>query len=77
MSIVFFAVIASCLAIGLTAYVRNDRRQRLAFMAGLPPQVRERLSEFEASKGDWKEFRDLQRRTVDFDQQTPMRFPPA
>jgi hypothetical protein len=71
MSIALFAVIAFYLAMG-TAYICNDRRQRLTFMASLSSQMRERLTEFEAFKGNWKEFRDLQR--VDFDPQ--MRFPP-
>jgi hypothetical protein len=76
MLISLFAGIASCLAIGLAAYVRNDRRQRLAFIASLPSHMRERLSNFEASRGDWKEFRDLQRFSVVSDRRN-MRFPPA
>jgi hypothetical protein len=78
MLIGFFAI-ASCLAVGLTTYLRNDRRQRLAFMASLPSQMRERLSEFETSRGDWKEFRDLQRVDISVvpDRRNHMRFPPA
>ena len=73
----FLIGIGSCLAIGVTAYVRNDRRQRLAFMASLPPQMRKHLSDFEAARGDWKEFRNLQRANVVFDLRNNMRFPPA
>ena len=80
MLIGFFTGIVSCLAIGLTAYVITDRRQRLAFIASLSPQMRERLSEFETSTGDWKAFRDLQRPDVGVvsdRQRNYMQFPPA
>ena len=80
MLIGFFTGIVSCLPIGLTAYVINDRRQRLAFIASLSPQMRERLSEFETSTGDWKAFRDLQRPDVGVvsdRQRNYMQFPPA
>ena len=73
MLIGFLAGFAACLAIGLTAYVINDRRQRLAFMASLTPQMRERLSEFETSAGDWKAFRGV----VSDGRGSQMRFPPA
>ena len=80
MLIGFLTVIVSCLAIGLTAYVINDRRKRSAFIASLTPQMRDRLSEFETSTGDWKAFRDLQRPDIGVvsDQQgNSVRFPPA
>ena len=70
--------IVSCLAIGLTAYLINDRRQRLAFIASLTPQMRDHLSEFEKSTGDWKAFQDLQRPdigVVSDQQRNCMRFP--
>lgn len=80
MLIGFITGFAACFAIGLTAYVINDRRQRLAFMASLTSQMRERLSEFETSTGDWKAFRDLQRPDIDVvsdGRGSQMRFPPA
>jgi hypothetical protein len=73
----FFTGIASCLAIGVMAYVRNDRRQRLAFMASLPSQMQKRLSDFETSRGGWKEFRALQQAGVASERRNNMRFPPA
>lgn len=78
--LIFLAGIVSCLAIALTAYFINDRRQRLAFIASLTPQMRDRLSEFETSTGDWKAFQTLQQPdigVVSDQQRNCMRFPPA
>jgi hypothetical protein len=47
------------LAIGLTAHLIHDRRQRSAFIASRSTAERARLSGFEMVKGDWHEFRDL------------------
>jgi hypothetical protein len=55
----FFIGFAACLAIGLTAHFVHDRRQRMAFIAGLSPAERERFRGFEKVRGDWHEFRDL------------------
>lgn len=49
----------TCLAIGLTARIVYNRRQRAAFIGGLSPQERERLRGFEKVRGDWHEYRDL------------------
>jgi hypothetical protein len=55
----FFIGFAACLAIGLTAHFVHDRRQRMAFVAGLSPAERERFRGFEKVRGHWHEFRDL------------------
>jgi hypothetical protein len=57
----FFIGFAACLAIGLTAQFVRERHQRSAFIASLSTAERERLTGFEAFKGDWHEFRDLLR----------------
>ena len=55
----FFVGFAACLAIGLTAHLVHDRRQRAAFIASLSPAERERFRGFEKVRGDWHEFREL------------------
>ena len=57
----FLSGFAACLAIGLTAYFVREWRQRSAFIASLSPAEREKLTGFEALKGDWHAFRELLR----------------
>jgi hypothetical protein len=56
-----FIGFAACLAIGLTGHFIYDRRQRSAFVTSLSPELREKLTGFEAIEGDWRAFRDLLR----------------
>ncbi len=49
---VFFAILVGCLAVGFAACFVQNRRQRAEFVATLSPMERERLLDFEASKGD-------------------------
>ena len=55
----FFTGFAACVAVGLTAHIIHDRRQRAAFIAGLSDAERDRLKGFEKVSGDWHQYRDL------------------